>query len=58
MMRVKIRAAELFHPFAPELEQLITPDGDLRTLPSDFAHEQPRLAGLDGFYAAVLVRAS
>jgi len=57
MMRVKISALDLFHPVTPELERLITPEGDLRTLPSDFAHEQARLAGLDGFYAAVLARA-
>lgn len=34
----------------------ITPVGDLRTLPFYLPHENPALAGLDGFYAARLVR--
>lgn len=34
----------------------ITPDGDLRTLPSHLPHAEPALAGLDGFYAARLQR--
>ena len=38
------------------LSDIITPDGDLRTLPSHLAHEDPRLAGLDGFYAARLIK--
>jgi 16S rRNA (cytosine967-C5)-methyltransferase len=38
------------------LAELITPDGDLRTLPSHLPHADPRFAGLDGFYAARLVR--
>ena len=38
------------------LAELITPEGDLRTLPSHLPHSDPRLAGLDGFYAARLVR--
>ncbi len=36
--------------------ELITEEGDLRTLPSHFPHEDLRLAGLDGFYAARLRR--
>ena len=32
------------------------PDGDLRTLPCHWPHPDPRLAGLDGFYAARLKR--
>lgn len=32
----------------------ITQLGELRTLPSHLPHEEPRLAGLDGFYAARL----
>jgi len=36
------------------LAELLTPDGDLRTLPSHFAE----LDGIDGFYAARLVRRS
>jgi 16S rRNA (cytosine967-C5)-methyltransferase len=38
------------------LSDLITPAGDLRTLPSHLPHVDPRLAGLDGFYAARLVK--
>lgn len=34
----------------------ITPDGDLRTLPSHLPHEEAALAGMDGFYAARLQR--
>ena len=37
--------------------ELITAAGDLRTLPSHFPHADPRLAGLDGFFAARLVKA-
>jgi len=39
------------------LAELITVDGDLRTLPCHLPHADPRLSGLDGFYAARLVRA-
>jgi 16S rRNA (cytosine967-C5)-methyltransferase len=38
------------------LSEIITADGDLRTLPSHLPHEDPRLGGLDGFYAARLVK--
>jgi 16S rRNA (cytosine967-C5)-methyltransferase len=38
------------------LAELITPEGDLRTLPSHLPHADPRFAGLDGFYAARMVR--
>jgi 16S rRNA (cytosine967-C5)-methyltransferase len=38
------------------LNEIINADGDLRTLPSHLPHPDPRLAGLDGFYAARLVR--
>jgi 16S rRNA (cytosine967-C5)-methyltransferase len=38
------------------LSELLTSDGDLRTLPCHLRHQDPRLAGLDGFYAARLVR--
>ena len=39
------------------LAEIVTPDGDLRTLPCHLPHADPRLAGLDGFYAARLVKA-
>jgi 16S rRNA (cytosine967-C5)-methyltransferase len=38
------------------LSDLVTPEGDLRTLPSHLPHADPRHAGLDGFYAARLVK--
>ena len=38
------------------LTEIITPDGDLRTLPSHLPHADPRLGGLDGFYAARLIK--
>ncbi|MEI8152905.1 MAG: transcription antitermination factor NusB [Hyphomicrobiales bacterium] len=37
--------------------ELLTPDGELRTLPCHWSYdEEPRMAGLDGFYAARIVR--
>jgi 16S rRNA (cytosine967-C5)-methyltransferase len=38
------------------LSEIITADGDLRTLPSHLPHADPRLGGLDGFFAARLVK--
>jgi 16S rRNA (cytosine967-C5)-methyltransferase len=38
------------------LSEIVTEAGDLRTLPCHLPHEDPRLAGLDGFYAARLVK--
>jgi 16S rRNA (cytosine967-C5)-methyltransferase len=38
------------------LEQILTAQGDLRTLPCHLPHQDPRLGGLDGFYAARLVK--
>ncbi|HEX4410366.1 MAG TPA: 16S rRNA (cytosine(967)-C(5))-methyltransferase RsmB [Xanthobacteraceae bacterium] len=51
MQRVPITGAELFG--RPEL---ITTAGDLRTLPCHFPDSDSRLAGLDGFYAARLLK--
>ncbi|EFI53494.1 transcription antitermination factor NusB [Afipia sp. 1NLS2] len=39
------------------LSELITADGDVRTLPCHLPHADPKLSGLDGFYAARLVKA-
>lgn len=39
------------------LDEILTPEGDIRTLPSHLPHDDPRLGGLDGFYAARLVKA-
>ena len=38
------------------LADIVTPAGDLRTLPCHLAHDDPTLGGLDGFYAARLTR--
>ncbi|WP_424628855.1 RsmB/NOP family class I SAM-dependent RNA methyltransferase [Bradyrhizobium sp. SYSU BS000235] len=38
------------------LDEILTPDGDIRTLPSHLPHSDPRLGGLDGFFAARLVK--
>jgi len=40
----------------PGIGGLIDQDGDLRTLPCHFPNPDARLAGLDGFYAARLVK--
>ena len=40
----------------PALEGLITAQGDLRTLPCHWPDPDPRMSGLDGFYAARLER--
>jgi 16S rRNA (cytosine967-C5)-methyltransferase len=34
------------------IEGIITPDGDLRTLPCHLGDPDPRMGGLDGFFAA------
>ncbi|WP_442756440.1 RsmB/NOP family class I SAM-dependent RNA methyltransferase [Methylocystis sp. JAN1] len=39
-------------------EAFVNRDGDLRTLPSYWPNEDARLAGIDGFFAARLVRAA
>ena len=38
------------------LAEIVTAEGDLRTLPCHLPRDEPRLAGLDGFYAARLVK--
>ena len=38
------------------LAEILTSEGDLRTLPCHLPHPDPRLSGLDGFYAARLVK--
>lgn len=54
MRRAAVAASEV-----AGLSELVTADGDLRTLPSHLAHpNDPRLGGLDGFYAARLVKGS
>lgn len=38
------------------LAEIITSEGDLRTLPCHLPHVDPKLSGMDGFYAARLVK--
>jgi len=52
LRRVPIEAGEV-----AGLAEIVTAEGDLRTLPCHLPHDDPRLAGLDGFYAARLVKA-
>jgi 16S rRNA (cytosine967-C5)-methyltransferase len=51
MRRVPIDVSEV-----AGLAEVLTADGDLRTLPCHLPHDDPRLGGLDGFYAARLVK--
>jgi 16S rRNA (cytosine967-C5)-methyltransferase len=51
LRRCPISAAEV-----GGIAAFITPDGDLRTLPSQLPDSDPKMAGLDGFYAARLQR--
>jgi len=53
MRRVPIEAGEV-----AGLAEIVTSEGDLRTLPCHLPHPEPRLGGLDGFYAARLVRSA
>lgn len=52
--RVPISASEI----ASGGEDWLTPAGDLRTLPFHMALASPAMSGMDGFYAARLVRSS
>jgi len=38
------------------LGEILTGEGDLRSLPCHLPHQEPRLGGLDGFYAVRLVK--
>jgi 16S rRNA (cytosine967-C5)-methyltransferase len=49
--RIPIEAGEV-----AGLTEILNADGDLRTLPCHLPYPDPRLAGLDGFYAARLVK--
>ena len=40
----------------PGLEEAISPEGWLRTLPSHWPNDEARLGGLDGFFAARLLK--
>jgi 16S rRNA (cytosine967-C5)-methyltransferase len=51
LRRIPIEAGEV-----AGLAEILTPEGDLRTLPCHLPRPDPRLGGLDGFYAARLVK--
>jgi 16S rRNA (cytosine967-C5)-methyltransferase len=51
MRRVPVEAGEV-----AGLSEIVTANGDLRTLPCHLPHADPRLGGMDGFYAARLVK--
>ena len=51
VQRVPITAAEVFG-----CAEFISKDGDLRTLPCHFPDSDSRFAGIDGFYAARLLK--
>jgi 16S rRNA (cytosine967-C5)-methyltransferase len=51
MRRMPVEASEV-----AGLAEILNADGDLRTLPGHLPHPDPRLGGLDGFYAARLVK--
>jgi 16S rRNA (cytosine967-C5)-methyltransferase len=51
MRRAPIEASEV-----AGLKEILTAEGDLRTLPCHLPNPDPRLGGLDGFYAARLVK--
>ena len=51
LQRIPVRAEEI----AGQTE-FLTPDGEMRTLPCQWPHTEPRQAGLDGFYAARITR--
>jgi 16S rRNA (cytosine967-C5)-methyltransferase len=53
MLRQPLTAAEI-----GGLAELLTPDGDLRSLPSQLPAADSRMSGLDGFYAARFKRLS
>ncbi|MFG1421891.1 16S rRNA (cytosine(967)-C(5))-methyltransferase RsmB [Roseixanthobacter liquoris] len=40
----------------PGIASFITPQGDLRTVPSDWVRGEPERSGLDGFFAARIVK--
>jgi 16S rRNA (cytosine967-C5)-methyltransferase len=51
LRRVPVEASEVYG-----LAEIVTAEGDLRTLPCHLPHQDARLGGLDGFYAARLVK--
>jgi 16S rRNA (cytosine967-C5)-methyltransferase len=52
----RLRRAPIEPSEVAGLSEIVTATGDLRTLPCHLPHDDPRFAGLDGFYAARLVK--
>jgi 16S rRNA (cytosine967-C5)-methyltransferase len=52
----RLRRAPIEPSEVAGLSEIVTATGDLRTLPCHLPHADPRFAGLDGFYAARLVK--
>ena len=52
----RVRRAPIDAGEVAGLAEIVTAEGDLRTLPCHLPHGDPRLGGLDGFYAARLVK--
>jgi len=52
----RVRCKPITSAEFPVLEEFITPRGELRTLPSQWPDPDPRMSGLDGFFAARLER--
>jgi 16S rRNA (cytosine967-C5)-methyltransferase len=52
----EVRRAPVTADEVAGLGEIITADGDLRTLPCHLPHDDPRLGGMDGFYAARLIK--
>jgi 16S rRNA (cytosine967-C5)-methyltransferase len=51
-----VRRRPLLPGEIPGIDEFLSPAGDLRTLPCHWPDPDPRMAGLDGFYAARLER--
>ena len=52
----RVRRKPIQNDEIPGLDGLITPEGDLRSLPCHWTDSEIRMGGLDGFYAARLER--
>ena len=55
-LRPDVVVMDVAMPELNGIEEMLTPAGDLRTLPCHLADPDSRLAGLDGFFAARLER--
>jgi 16S rRNA (cytosine967-C5)-methyltransferase len=52
----RLRRRQISAADVPGIGEFVKSDGDLRTLPCQLADVDPRMGGLDGFYAARLMR--